>query len=147
MTAVQQALWVEVGCSIQLSDSSGQHVSMFLLFIGVFQEFLGDGLGMNARRSVVMTLVSQDANNFGCERFIHQPDDGFRVGLITLGNSSFFDVLPGASSNLLYVGDEISGLLLASSFFHVSSISNNRRNPTTGELTMRGIHFGIGRTL
>src|SRR5438046_5472006 len=89
---------------------------MALLFIGVLEEFLGDGLSMNAGGHIVMTLVAQDADGFSRQDFVEYADYGFPVGCIAAGDCALLHVLAGAAAEFLNVRYE--GMLWFFSWLH-----------------------------
>jgi hypothetical protein len=51
---------------------------------------------MNAGSHVVVPFVSQDADDFGSQRFVQNFDGGFAISGVARGNCAVFDVLSRA---------------------------------------------------
>ena len=74
---------------------------MGLLFLGVLQEFLLDGLGEDAGRNEVVASVAQHAHQFGGERRIQQLEYRIPVGIVAGRNGALLDVLAGRLTQFL----------------------------------------------
>ena len=79
MALGQKTRRVEVGFAPELPDTFGDSVRVGLFLLRVLEELLLHRIGVDAFRHVIMTLVAQHAHDFGRERDVQQPDDGFEV--------------------------------------------------------------------
>src|ERR1700674_1447374 len=106
VTAAGQAFGIEVGITVELDDALGDTVCVSLLFIGVFEEFRGHGLRMNAFSSVVMAFVRENTNNLSGQGFVENLDDSLTIAFVSAGDGAVQDVLTGAFGCFFDVGDK-----------------------------------------
>ena len=94
---------IELRLAAQLHDALGQTVGV-LCFLGrVFEEFVGGHIGFQAVGHEVVTLVAQDADQLGGQRFIEQAQHFLTVGAVALGYRAVLDVLPCALAQGFYI--------------------------------------------
>jgi hypothetical protein len=80
--AGKQTFRVEVRRAAELSYTQGDLISVELLVVGVLEELLGDGLGMDALGHEVMTLVAQHAYQLGCQYLVEDTDCLLQVATV-----------------------------------------------------------------
>jgi len=63
MAACSQAIGIEIGFPLQLSDPLSNLIGMHLLFVRMFEELLAHRIGVDTRRHVVMAFVTEDTHD------------------------------------------------------------------------------------
>src|SRR6202011_3746558 len=91
---------------VELDNALGDTVGVSLLFIGVFEEFFGHGLRMNAFRSVVMAFVTENTNNLSGQGFVENLADSVTIAFVSAGHGAVQDVLTSAFADFFNVVDK-----------------------------------------
>ena len=108
MAPREEAIGIHVGRPAELHDPLGDEIGVALLLVGVLEELSGHRLGVDARRHVVVALVTQDAHELRRERFVEQAQDGLAVRAIAFGDRAFLHMAAGPSTKLLDIRERWS---------------------------------------
>jgi hypothetical protein len=84
---------LKFGFPVELDDPLRNPIGMALFLCRIFKKLVGDSLGVDAPRRVVMPLVAQDANQLRRERLVEEPENGRSVRSVTVRDGPAFDVL------------------------------------------------------
>jgi hypothetical protein len=115
VAAPRQRLRVEVGLTSQLRDARGDQVGVVCFLVGVFEKLVGGRLCVDASGGKIVTLVTQDAHQFGGQGLVQHVENPFEVSAVGVGYGPLFHVLPRTRTQSLHVSQK---------FLHGSTFSS-----------------------
>ena len=98
---------IEVRLALQLHNTSGNPIGVFLLLFRVLQELLSNRFRRESGREEVVGAIAEYANDLGGEGVVEHLDDAFSLGAVGVGERSLLEVLPRSGLDVGNVENEV----------------------------------------